>query len=299
MLFLAFLAILFQTLAALTYRLRWERPNYRRIPATVATNTICRSKPKPAWVKHEVLRLKALMPHGSCRKIGDCFNRRFEHSRQMTVGKTYVSETIRKHLHEIQVLRKQIKTAKPKCVPLNWVWGMDLTGKTDTQREMHMLLGILDHGSRAILCLKALPNKSSWTLLGYLFLAIGQYGKPKFIRTDNESVFCSRLFRLALFTLGIGHQTTDVHCPWQNGRIERFFGTLKERLDQLAVDSFDALNGALTEFRFFYNHVRPHQHLGGTTPAEAWNRVDPYTTGFKREYWFEGWDGLLQGYYCR
>ena len=136
-------------------------------------------------------------------------------------------------------------------------------------------------------------------LLGHLFLAFGRYGQPRAIRTDNESVFTSRLFRLALFLLGIRHQRIDPHCPWQNGRVERFFGTLKQSLDCLAVDSLEALNHALVEFRFFYNHVRPHQNLGGATPAEAWSSINPYASPIKREYWFEAWDGLLRGYYLR
>ena len=65
------------------------------------------------------------------------------------------------------------------------------------------------------------------------------------------------------------------------------------------MDSFDALNQALAEFRFFYNHVRPHQNLGGATPAEAWAGVQPYVNKVKDEFWFEAWDGLLQGYYLR
>jgi len=85
----------------------------------------------------------------------------------------------------------------------------------------------------------------------------------------------------------------------QNGRVERFFGTLKDKLDRLAVDSLQALNQALGEFRFFYNHVRPHQNLGGRTPAEAWMGVNPYVDSYKKEYWFEAWDGLLRGYYLR
>ena len=206
---------------------------------------VYRSQRKPAWVKHELMRLKALMPVAGCRTLADMFNRRFAASRNMTVGKTFVSDVIREHRYEIQIMRKNLKHAKPKTVPVNLVWAMDLTGKTDTQGALHMLLGIVDHGSRALLCLRALPNKSSWTLLGHLFLAIGKYGKPRFVRTDNESVFCSRLFRGGLRLLGMRHQRTDVACPWQNGRVERFFGTLKERLNQLAVASFDALNTAL------------------------------------------------------
>jgi len=289
-----------QVTIAQAFRLRGQAlRHYRRIAQADAESAFRRNRAKPAWVKHEVLRLKALMPLGGCRKIVDCFNRRFGFTRQMTVGKSYVSDTIRKHRYEIQVLRKQIKNAKPKSVPVNWIWGMDLTGKTDSQGRLHMLLGIVEHGSRAVLCLQALRDKSSWTLLGHLFLAIGRYGKPRFVRTDNEAVFTSRVFRLALFLLGIRHQTTDLHCPWQNGRVERFFGSLKSSIDQLAVASFDALNGALGEYRFFYNHVRTHQNLAGATPAEAWAGVDPRVTRFKQEYWFEAWDGLLAGYYLR
>jgi len=176
---------------------------------------------------------------------------------------------------------------------------MDLTGKTNLDQATHSVLAILEHASRAVLWLEALENKSSWALIGRLIEAIRRYGKPHTIRTDNESIFTSKAFRLALFLLRIRHQRIDLHCPWQNGRVERFFGTLKGNLDQLLVESLPALNAALGEFRFFYNHVRPHQNLDGRTPAEAWAGVDPYATRIKREYWFEVWDGLLKGYYLR
>lgn len=180
---------------------------------------------------------------GTCRAIAQVFNRRFALKRKMTVGRTFVNELIRKHHYEVEIVRRQIKNAKPKPVPRNFIWGLDLT--------------------------------------------------------DNEAVFTSRVFRLALFLLGIRHQRIDPHCPWQNGRVERFFGTLKANLDQLTVDSLWALNAALAEFRFFYNHVRAHQNLDGRTPAEAWAAVDPFTARIRQEYWFEAWDGLLRGYYLR
>jgi len=110
-------------------------------------------------------------------------------------------------------------------------------------------------------------------------------------------VFTSRTFRLGLFLLGIRHQRIDPHCPWQNGRIERFFGTLNRKLDRLAVDSLDAVNRALADFRFFHNHVRPHRSLNGATPAEAWAGIVPSAAAPKAEYWFEAWGGLLKGYY--
>ena len=73
----------------------------------------------------------------------------------------------------------------------------------------------------------------------------------------------------------------------------------KEKLDQLAVDSFEALNAALGEFRFFYNHVRPHQNLAGRTPQQAWAGDEALMRHAKNVLWFEAWDGLLSGYYVR
>jgi transposase InsO family protein len=253
---------------------------------------------KPEWVANEVLRLKALMADAGCRLIADTFNRLYANV-PISVGKTYVSELIRKHKHAIEMLRRRIKNAKPRPVPKNLVWGVDLTGKTTLDGRTQLVLGILEHASRAALCLEAIRNKSSWTLISKLVEAIKRYGKPRIVRTDNEAVLTSTIFRLGLFLLGVRHHRTEQAAPWQNGRIERFFGTLKEKLDQLAVDSFEALNAALGEFRFFYNHVRPHQNLAALTPAEAWAGHQALARSGKKAFWFEAWDGLLSGYYLR
>ena len=254
---------------------------------------------KPAWVRAEIVRLKALMPQAGCRAVADSFNRRFAASKRMSVGKSFVSELLRERRYEIERLRRQITNRRPRPVPKNLVWALDLTGKASLDARTHLVLAILEHASRAALWLEALPRKSSWMLISRLVAAMHRYGKPRTVRTDNEAVFTSKVFRLALFVLGIRHQRTDPGCPWQNGRVERFFGTLKQKLDRLAVDSFEALNGALGEFRFFYNHVRAHQNLGGLTPAEAWAGDDPFIRPKRNEYWFEAWDGLLTGYYLR
>lgn len=263
----------------------------------------CRMQAKPSWVVREIVRLKALMPDAGCRMIADSFNRRFachaDFKRRATVGKSFVADTVRKHRYEIEVERRRIKHRVPPALPRNLVWAMDMTGKTDAAGNLHMILGLLDHGSRGLLTLAALPDKGSWTLLGHLFLAIGQYGKPRALRTDNEACFTSRVFRFVLALAGIRHQRSDPGCPWQNGRIERLFGTLKRKLDQWEVVGFEALQGSLGEFQFWYNHVRAHQHLGGATPAEAWAGVNPFAVKHKSETWFEAWDGLLQGYYLR
>lgn len=239
------------------------------------------------------------MPDAGCRTIADICNRRFAASRKVTVGKTFVHQTLQRHHYEIQALRRKLKHAKPASMPRNLIWGLDLTGKTDAGGRLHMLLGILDHGSRALLCLQALRDKSSRTLLSFLAEVVRVHGKPKVIRTDNESIFTSREFRSGLKMLGIRHQRSEPGCPWQNGRIERLFGTLKQKLDRWSVADFAQLNRDLDLFRQWYNLIRPHQNLGGRTPAEVWGGIDPYAKPPRHECWFYAWDGLLTGYCLR
>lgn len=43
----------------------------------------------------------------------------------------------------------------------NAVWGIDMTGKRDTTGKLHMIFGAIDHGTRHIVSLRALTNKSS------------------------------------------------------------------------------------------------------------------------------------------
>lgn len=120
------------------------------------------SQPKPQWVKHEVMKLKAIMPQAGCRTVADTFNRMFL-NKYMSVGKSFVHGVFQRYDYQIQVLRKKIKNARPRPI------------------------------------------------------------QPS--------------------------------CPWQNGRIERFFGTLKKRLNQIEVYSAEGLNHALMQFRFWYNHA--------------------------------------------
>lgn len=67
---------------------------WRRQPA--ASHHRFHAQPKPKWVKHEIIRLKAVMPQAGCRTIAHHFNRRHAARRTMTVSKTYVADTCRK-----------------------------------------------------------------------------------------------------------------------------------------------------------------------------------------------------------
>lgn len=121
------------------------------------------------------------------------------------------------------------------------------------------------------------------------------------MKTDNEPMFMSRLWREAFAWAGIGHRRIERKCPWQNGRIERFCGTLKPLLRQLALPDTLALQRAADDFRCFYNEVRTHRALAGLTPYEAWSGITWHDVWRQQGHgqWVPALDGLLIGYHIR
>lgn len=260
-----------------------------------------RHRKKAAWVATRLVRLKAMMPTTGCRKLADIFNRQYgNHPRHpATVSKSYVATILRRDRLAIVRLRRELKHRVPHSVPRNQTWAIDLTGKQDAAGVVHDILGIIDHGSRRFLGLQLCLQSNALTLLGHLFLAMGRYGVPRNLRSDNAAVFTGRWFRWGLALVGIRQRLSDPGCPWQNPIIERAFGTLKQVLNPLAVASSHTLAQLLSEFDIWYNAVRPHQHLDGATPLEVWHGIDPYRNPVKIALPVEFWNGRLQGVVLR
>jgi putative transposase len=95
-------------------------------------------------------------------------------------------------------------------------------------------------------------------------------------------VFKTLVFRSVLKIIGVRQQLTDLGSPWQNGRIERFWRSLKSELQTKALLSMQqgilvqtrikfasvgAMQSLLETFRLSYNGYRPHQNLQGAPPA--------------------------------
>jgi transposase InsO family protein len=139
-----------------------------------------------------------------------------------------------------------------------------------------------------------MESKHAARIIQHLVQAIRQVGFPSIIQTDNEACFNAWWFKLYLKLMGIKHKTSDIACPWQNGRIERFFKTFKQRFEQVNWDNHPQnLQDELTKFLIWYNCIRPHQSLKGLTPKEAFtgkrNKGNPQKVS--------DWHGVLTGYY--
>lgn len=238
--------------------------------------------------------LKVHLPYDGCRKIAIAFNRQYAH-KNISVSKSYVYRVFKESGYEILLRRKKMRIKVPKSMPKNIRWDMDLTTIDDRQ-----IFGVLDSGTRALVTLRHLRTKSTINIIRVLLDTIEQYGKPASIKSDNEIVFTSKFMRLILWLLGIKRQTTQIASPWQNGKIERFFGTMKQDLINLVFPTTQSLEDGLKEFRFFYNHVRMHQNLDYNTPANAWDNKPMSTSKTHREIvYYKGLCDNVAGVYFR
>jgi hypothetical protein len=249
---------------------------------------------KPSWVKEKVMYLKMHQINYGCRKISIDFNRQYAH-KNVSVSKSYVYRVIKENAYTILQMRKEMRYKLPYKKSKNKMWHMDLTTIDKMQ-----IFGVVDSGTRALLALKHLPTKSTINILIALLETIRDYGKPKSIKSDNEVVFTSKLMKVTLWLLGIKRQTTQIASPWQNGKIERLFGTMKQSFTGLVFPTSIALQDGLKEFRFFYNHVRIHQNLDYNTPANAWEGKAISTSKTAREIvYYRGLCDNVAGFYFR
>jgi len=295
---LALLLLAGAAVTALLIARRWAlRRRFFRRPVAASEESHRFAPKKPPWVRDEVVRLAALMrDEDGCRKISDAFNSLYKRARdprkRESVGKTYVADVRRQSRLQIGLVRSRIKNRPRRQGPRGLVYALDITFVGPRQTPV---LGILDHGTRALLCLGELKTRTTIGVLRTILDVVERFGVPRFVRTDNEKILASPFLTAALEALGIQHQRIDPFCPWQNGRIERLFATLKERLGAwwLLAGVPNDVQPDLDTFRTWYNHARSHQSLAGITPAMAWAGVSHAKTTPR---FFQAWDGILTGF---
>jgi len=117
-----------------------------------------------------------------------------------------------------------------------------------------------------------LPNDKGVTAAGFLIRAAAWYATHgitiKAIMTDNAFAYkTSHAFAAALAGLGAHHRLIKPHCPWTNGKVERFNRTLQTEWAYRRPYRSDAHRArALPRWLAIYNNQRPHTALGGLPP---------------------------------
>lgn len=149
--------------------------------------------------------------------------------------------------------------------------------------KTYYLLGLIDDYSR-IAWVEVLENKKAIKVMFAVLKAFNMlkngYGiETEVVMTDNGAEFGSGVhaknkdshpLEVLLGEMGIKHRYTRPYRPQTNGKIERFWRTLKEDfLEDALYNDLEDMKEELLKYIVYYNEHRGHSSLNGKTPKEV------------------------------
>ena len=154
----------------------------------------------------------------------------------------------------------------------NHVWRYDFVADRRHDGRPIRMLTVIDEYTRECLAIDVARRLRSDDVICRLARLFMQRGVPACIRSDNGPEFTAKAVRNWLQSLDVKPMYIEPGSPWENGYNESFNGKLRDEL--LNGEIFYTLKEAQVLFenwRWEYNHMRPHSSLGYRPPApEAW-----------------------------
>jgi len=195
------------------------------------------------------------------------------------------AETVRRVVNEAGIGNPPVQSKRrppavrrfEKEIP-NALWQIDIFTFNLKRMYQVYLVGIIDDHSRYIVGHGLFRQQTAEAVLEVVKGAIGQWGAPREILSDNGRQFAAwrgkTQFQKVLKRQGIGHVRSAPHHPMTLGKIERFWKTIwTEFLDDSVFASFADARQRLDHWIGYYNHQRPHQGIGGASPADRFYGV--------------------------
>ena len=167
----------------------------------------------------------------------------------------------------------------------NQTWQSDFTHWALTDGRDTEIIGWLDDHSRYLLHLSAHRRVSGTTVTDTFNAAAGEHGFPTSTLTDNGNVYTTKYaggaggrgtanaFETLLALEGITQKNGRPYKPTTQGKIERFWQTLKKYLAAHPAPTIEELQDILDQFRSYYNQTRPHRALNRKTPEYAYTLI--------------------------
>lgn len=167
----------------------------------------------------------------------------------------------------------------------NELWQSDFTHALLTTGLDVEVIGWIDDHARYLLHLTAHPRITGRIVIDTFTSAAAEHGYPAATLTDNGMVYTTRYARNArgiapgngfetlLALQGITQKNGRPSKPTTQGKIERFWQTLKRYLAAHPAATIAKLQDTLDAFRNYYNQQRPHRSLGRRTPEFAYQLI--------------------------
>jgi transposase InsO family protein len=228
-------------------------------------------------VKEKILELKKSNPGFGSRRISDVLKRFF----LMPASSATVHTTLSKAQLTNPRNRKSKKNPGTprffeRSTP-NQLWQSDICPFRLGGQNAY-LMGFIDDYSRYITGMGLYRSQTAENVLEVYRSAIGEYGVPKEMLTDNGRQYTNwrgtTRFEQELKKERVRHIRSRPHHPMTLGKIERFWKTiLEEFLFRAQFGSFEEARERIRLWVTYYNHRRPHQGIGGLCPADRFFEI--------------------------
>ncbi len=168
----------------------------------------------------------------------------------------------------------------------NQLWQMDFKSPKGWDQPVGPL-SVLDDHSRYLIALAQTGCTQAEAVRERLETAFQECGLPEEMLMDHGTPWWNAQAPSGWTGLTVWLMKQGIVCcfgryrhPQTQGKVERFHGALEMARRRRGLPPAEERQRWLDEFRYEYNQLRPHEALGGQTPAARWRpsprRYDPH-----------------------
>jgi transposase InsO family protein len=242
----------------------------------------------PDITKRTILLLKQSHPDWGCQRISDMLLR----GPALPASASAVARVLHEAGYELEEVTTRPHPDKPRRFERarpNQLWQTDLfTFMLKRQNRRVYLVAFMDDHSRFILGYGLHASASGALVLEVLRAAIGSYGPPDEVLTDNGPQYVTwrgkSAFAKELEKQGVRQIVAAPRRPQTLGKIERFWGTLwRECVESAAFLDLAEARARIGLFIDWYNFQRCHRGLDGLVPADRFFQAAPTVLAMLKE----------------
>jgi putative transposase len=247
----------------------YARKRGRRPRLVTVVNNVA-SQPKQEEIAPEVQQLCDAHPELGSPTIAAFLNKDCKKAGESTVLRLMK----RKGMLPKPYRRKRKKptpTEPPDLTEVGMMIGLDFT-----HWQGKPICNVIEYEARYCLASVVYARETAETAqdaLAEAFREAARLGLPTTkveIKSDHGATFTAETFEKFIIDKGCWHTLSAVGRPQGMGRVERYNRNVKEQRLRWADEMLSAsdLQDELDQYRKFYNEVRPHRALDGSTPID-------------------------------
>lgn len=252
----------------------WRRRFEERGPAGLEDRARDPKEPKLSdLTRRAILLIKKAHPEYGCETISNLLLR----GPALAASPSTVGNVLHEEGYELEETPtrphaepvRRFERAKP-----NQLWQTDLfTFVLKRQNQRVYMVAFLDDHSRFVVSYGIHASSSTPLVIEVLRAAIGAYGPPEEILTDNGPQYVTwrgkSAFNKECEKRGIKQIVARPKRPQTLGKVERFWGSLwRECLESAVFRDLADARKRVGHWIDHYNFQRPHQGLDGLVPAD-------------------------------